>query len=163
MQRKHNSKGELQGSLLPVSQEHLLGCGVACVASRCGITYKDALSLFSHPEHAWTRGYYCEEMVEALKSAGFFYSFARFDPTDAGNKIARLLKIPGTIAFQERCEEYPHGHFFVRTSSGWMNPWSNFPWMDEIKSEIQPEIAGNISFVIFETGFLKSRSTKNSN
>jgi hypothetical protein len=132
-----------------VKQEHALGCGVACVASRCGISYKEALTLFVRPENAWVRGFYCREIVDALARAGLRYSFSEFDPLrDAG-----LLEKPGTIVFYPPSKEFPVGHYVIRARagySGWMNPWSNFPQMIPIESGFQEAISGHPAYVVFE-------------
>ncbi len=132
-------------ALQAVPQQHPLGCAVACVATRCGLSYPDAFALFSHPEHAWTRGYYCNEVVDALAKAGWKYSFAKFKPS----LHERKLTMSGTIIFVEPCQSYPAGHFFVRAPQGWMNPWANFPLMNDIQAEFQEALPGNISYIIF--------------
>jgi hypothetical protein len=82
-----------------ISQEHQMGCAVACVASRCGLKYSEALKLFSNHHFAWTRGFYCSEIVSALSLAGFNYIYQIFN---AGHK--NLLKEKGTIVFVEPSE-----------------------------------------------------------
>ncbi len=123
-----------------------MGCGVACVASRCGVSYSKALEWFEHPEHAWTRGYYCEEIVATLARAGFEYTFAAFN----SREHHLLLNREGTLVFQAPSDEYPHGHYFLRARGGWMNPWSNYPNMIPINSGFQPTIKGIVSFVVYQ-------------
>ncbi len=130
----------------PVTQEHALGCAVACVASRCAISYQEALALFNRAEHAWTRGYYCDDIVTALARATLHYSFSAFHP----DSHRLLLDRAGTIVFHEPCTEYPHGHFLLRTQEGWMNPWSNFPQMIPVESAIQEKIGSALAYVVFE-------------
>ncbi len=132
----------------PVNQEHPMGCGVACVAFRCGVSYKKALTFFENPSNAWTRGYYCEEIVAALAVENLRYSYSEF----SSSQHAKWIVKPGTIVFQERGPEHPNGHFLVRSSQGWMNPWSNFPQMVPVKSCFQQKIRGKIEFIIFELG-----------
>jgi len=57
----------------PVTQEHSLGCAVACVAYVINRSYKEALKLFREPEKAWTVGYYCDDIVRALAKADLNY------------------------------------------------------------------------------------------
>lgn len=126
-----------------------MGCGVACVGSRCGLSYAHALALFAEPCNAWTRGYYCREIVAAFAKANLRYAFAIFDP----DKHRVLLERPGTVVFHPRGAKYPEGHFFLRTSKGWMNPWSNFPRIDKsggIKAKIQAELGLDPDYVIYE-------------
>lgn len=129
-----------------VVQEHPMGCAVACVAYRCGITYEQALTTFLAPEHAWTRGFYCEEVVSALAELQHRYSFSRYHPEEH----EKFLNIPGTIIFVDPCERYPSGHFLARGLNQWMNPWSTFPKMTPVEFEFQSGLPGPIGYVIFE-------------
>src|SRR5690242_6367850 len=124
MNRKH-----LRRKIQLVTQEHTMGCGVACVASVLATTYKEALLLFKKPQNAWIRGYFCKDLVGALNRAGIRYSFKyikyRRDP---------ILRRAGTIVFTQFSPRYPRGHYLVRASKGWMNPWVNFPTILPAKS-----------------------------
>jgi len=129
-----------------VTQEHSMGCAVACVAARCNITYKNALNFFPQKENAWMRGYYCYEVVAALSSLGFNYTFVEFDPL----KHKNFLQIPGSIVFIKACVEYPAGHYLLCTKNGWMNPWANFPNMFPPKSAVQKKFLGKVAYLIYE-------------
>ncbi len=129
-----------------VSQENPMGCAVACVAACCQLQYKEALQLFTHPENAWTRGYYCQEVVQALARAGFHYIYEKFD----FEKHIQIILKPGTIVFIERNSKYIAGHYLLRLEKGWMNPWSNFPHMMPVESAIELNLPGPISYVIYE-------------
>ena len=129
-----------------ITQIHPMGCGVACIASRCHITYPKALSLFNKPELAWTRGIYCKEMVTALAKAGLKYKYAKF----SANKHKAYLEKVGTIVFTKPSSQYPSGHYFTRKKNGWMNPWINFPIITPAKSGTEKKLNEKISYVIFE-------------
>lgn len=130
---------------LAIPQEHTMGCAVACVAFRCGLSYPSALALFSKQDHAWSRGFYCAEIVEALHRAGHLCAYAKYKESHH----QELLSRSGTIIFVEPCEQYPHGHFFVRSSKGWMNPWANFPQILAVRAEFQEQLPGRITYVVF--------------
>ena len=123
-----------------------MGCAVACVAYRCGLSYAKALAAFATPSHAWTRGFYCEEIVEAFAQLGRRYDFAKFSP-DA--HASRLL-IEGSIVFIDSGDLFPSGHFLVRCAQGWMNPWSTFPKMTPVVAKIQPDLPGKIGYIVYE-------------
>jgi len=129
-----------------VSQEHSMGCSVACVASRCRISYQEGLELFSYPQKAWTVGYYCKDVVRALDRFGLKYSFGAFRE----NGFEDILKKEGTIVFVDPCTEYPAGHYLVRSRSGWMNPWANYPQMIPVESKFQKSLPGRVGWVIYE-------------
>ncbi|MFH1649054.1 MAG: cysteine peptidase family C39 domain-containing protein [Candidatus Woesearchaeota archaeon] len=60
-----------------VTQEHPMGCGVACIATVSKVEYKKALS-YLNPEHASRRGYYLRELQLALKKLGLEYDYAKY-------------------------------------------------------------------------------------
>ena len=130
----------------PVAQEHAMGCAVACVAFRCGISYLDALSFFPSKRFAWTRGYYCNEVVEALDKANLKYEFSRF----AAAEHEKVLKQKGTIVFIDRCLAYPAGHYLIRDHGKWMNPWSSFPFMTPVKADLQTTLPGKVGYILYE-------------
>lgn len=137
---------ENQNYPVAVAQEHSLGCAVACVASRCQISYESALRLFAEPKLAWVRGYYCTEVIEALRRAGIHYSTETFDPS----LHQKLLERIGTIVFLEPSELYPVGHYLIRSNKGWMNPWVNFPSMNNVRADFQNTLPNKILFVLHE-------------
>lgn len=49
-----------------ITQEHGMGCAVACTTYVLNYTYKRALKLYEAPHNAWSRGFYCQEIVKAL-------------------------------------------------------------------------------------------------
>jgi hypothetical protein len=130
-----------------IAQEHPLGCAVACVASRCGISYKQAHKLFKDEEHAWSRGYYCSEVAWALAQTGFDrYRFELFDT----EKHKVYLSREGTFIFVKRSERYPAGHYLLRTLNRWMNPWSNFPSMNHVTAASENDIPGEVEYIGYE-------------
>jgi ABC-type bacteriocin/lantibiotic exporter with double-glycine peptidase domain len=147
-------KGRKLRSVKPVPQEHPLGCAVACVACICRVSYQSAFSFFSTREHAWTRGYYCSELVDALAKAGLKYQYSKYET--ARDELKALKE--GTIVFIEPCKSYPAGHFFARTKKGWMNPWVNFPQMNNIKAAFEENLQGKISYIVFESDRSSDRS-----
>lgn len=101
-----------------VTQEHASGCAVACVAFVVGTSYSKALKLFKHPEYVGARGYYCREIVEALKKAGKSYEFRKITP-----KTKHLLLLDDAIVFVKKGKKYPGGHYLARKKGKWMDPW----------------------------------------
>ena len=102
--------------------------------------------LFAEPSHAWRRGYYCAEVVEALAMSGRRYDFFLYDPV----LHSPILKVEGTIVFVGPCESYPAGHYLVRARQGWMNPWINFPWMLRVAEGFESELVAEPSYVLQE-------------
>ncbi len=128
-----------------VTQEHPFGCGVACVASLCGIGYNSALKLFGKPSYARTRGYYCSEVCSALVKKGRYCVFQKYSI-----RSSALLSQAGTIVFVSRSEEYPYGHYLLKTLSGWMNPWINHPCIKPARAGFQRKLPGKPQWIISE-------------
>lgn len=128
-----------------VTQEHSMGCAVACVASLCGISYSSALKLFDDTHLAWTRGFYCNEIVQALQKENLNFIYKKLVASD----FYFELHIAGTIVFIAPNEHYPSGHFLLKTEKGWMNPWSNFPSMNPPQSKFEEKLPGEAEYVIF--------------
>lgn len=103
-----------------IAQKDPMGCGVACVANRLGITYGRALRLFEHPEYARSIGYKCKYIVIALQKAGVHSRLKH---------IRRELPIPdlpiGSIVFLEKSVQYPYQHYLLKVEDGWVDPWIN--------------------------------------
>ena len=131
----------------PVPQEHPMGCAVACVAFRAGLTYREAHAHFAQQRHAWTRGYYCSEIIDALSKMGLHYIYSHFNK----NEHRQLLRQPGTIIFIRPSSKFPNGHFLIKAVQGWMNPWANFPLMLNLKAEFEDKIPGGIDYIIWQT------------
>ena len=127
------------------AQEHSMGCGVACVASLLGISYKKSLRLFNK-KYASTRGYYLKELALALSKKGLDYKYSKI--TDVTKKS---LKIPGSIVFIRRSKKYPAGHYLLKTDKGWMNPWINYPKINPAKSGFQKKLPGEPQWVLYKT------------
>lgn len=125
-------------------QEQPMGCAVACVASLCGISYKSALNLFMNKSYASTRGYYCKEISQALLKRGLNYGWKKVSP-----KTHYLLNKEGIILFVARSKKYPAGHFLLKTSKGWMNPWINYPQIATAKAGFQKGLPGKPQWIMY--------------
>jgi hypothetical protein len=127
-----------------VAQEFGMGCAVACVASVTGHTYTQARKLFAKPQRESTTGFYCKDIVSALKKAKKHYSFKRYLTQDE-----KLLRTEGTIVFIGPNKKYPAGHFLARAQNGWMNPWQNCPRIKPVKANIQNRLPGKPQWIVF--------------
>ena len=128
----------------PITQEHPMGCGVACTASICGISYEKALNLFNK-NHASTRGYYLKEIILALKKRKENYQGSKVN-----NNTKKYLKMLGSIVFIRRSKKYPAGHYLLKTKKGWMNPWINHPKISPAKSGFNKKLPGKAQWVLYK-------------
>ncbi len=127
-----------------VTQQEPMGCGIACVAVALNKSYQSTKKLFDNPECAFTRGYYCRELIKVLNTKFDDYTFAKVN-----NENEKLLGKNGTIVFIERNKNYPSGHYLIKTKKGWMNPWSNFPVISPARSGFQKTLPGKAQWIIF--------------
>jgi len=113
-----------------IAQEDDYGCGVACVANRLSIPYKNALSLFSEPGLA-VDGKHCfaRDVVTALQNAGLQSEHKFIKP-----KLRKNIYQPSSIVFICKNKRYPAGHYLLRVEGGWLDPWVNLP--------VKPRMAG---------------------
>lgn len=129
-----------------IAQLNPYGCGVACVASILGVSYAEALRFFQRPRQAGTRGYYCREVVEALKKGGRNYSYNYLT-----KKKLFLLKTSRIVIFLRKSKKYPAGHYLTKGNNGkWMDPWINFPEMPS-KSGRRSRLPGKPNYIIYPT------------
>lgn len=94
-------RGSKYDAIQKVAQEDAMGCGLACVASVCGLSYARTKGTLFRNIGDIRRGFYCRELVRALARAGKAYRFhhvknlpARNLPSDqsflsAGQKLSR--------------------------------------------------------------------------
>ena len=126
-----------------VKQENELGCGVACVAAVLGRSYKNTLRLFPR-NRAECRGFICKEIVQALNRTGLKCEYKYIKPS-LKDKIYK----EGTIIFVQRSKKYPEGHYLVRASKKWMDPWINFPGKDR-KAGFRKKLPGKAIYIIHQ-------------
>ncbi|HEX8182428.1 MAG TPA: hypothetical protein VF575_02390 [Candidatus Saccharimonadales bacterium] len=103
-----------------VTQELDYGCGVACFAYACNMTFKQAqkfLGVTYSVKHGWRPS----DLVSQLNRYGFKYKnhYVR-------KKLDAVCPI-GTIVLIERSPSYPVGHYLILGKAGWMDPWINLP------------------------------------
>ena len=102
-----------------MAQEDDWGCGVACVASLLGLSYKVAKQRLEKCKGCGVdvkpKGLDLEPIVTVLHRAGVEVVadwFAKEFPS-------------GTIAYIEGAAPYDCGHYLLRVDEGWMDPWFN--------------------------------------
>jgi len=128
-----------------VTQQQPAGCGIACVATVLGVSYDRASLLFDNPEHGISRGFYCKEIVQALKKAGKEYAHAWVKPSKK-----HLLSRQNAIVYIKKSKRYPLGHYLAHhKTKGWMNPWINFPRIDPAKSGWNKRLPGDAQYIIY--------------
>lgn len=129
-----------------ITQEDIMGCGIACVAYSLKKSYPTTKKMFSHPEYASTKGYSCKALINVLNKKAGKYKFAK-----ATEKNKSLLNKNGTIVLLEKSKKYPSGHYLIKTKKGWMNPWINLPKITPAKSAFQENLPGRAQWLIYKS------------
>jgi ABC-type bacteriocin/lantibiotic exporter with double-glycine peptidase domain len=127
----------------PITQEHPASCGIACVASILGMSYKKTLKYFNK-KNIIRIGYELYEIANALNKKGLNYQYSKVN-----NKTKKFLSKQGTIVFVKRSKKYPIGHYLLKTKRGWMNPWINFPEINPAKSGFNKKLPGKAQWIIY--------------
>lgn len=130
-----------------VTQSHPMGCGVACVAYVLNKSYIETLKLFTNPEAAYSNGYYCEDLIEALNRENRKYEYRI-----CASLSDEQLKSDGVIVFCAPCPQYPFGHYLTKTEGGWMNPWINCPVITPAKSGFVAKPPSDPAWIIYPAG-----------
>ncbi|MBI2043117.1 hypothetical protein HYT25_01880 [Candidatus Pacearchaeota archaeon] len=131
----------------PITQEEPMGCGVACVASLLGISYKKTLKLFGR-NYNLKKGAYCDDIVKTLKKAGLNYNYSKVN-----GKTKKYINKIGSIIFISPTKKYRIGHYLLKTENGWMNPWVNLP-KNPIKAGLQKKLPGKPQWIIYRNSNL---------
>lgn len=123
-----------------------MGCGIACAASLAGLSYREMRDLFTDGEiKDKTVGFYNSDFVEALEKLGI--KAVGCSAEEWENKILK----PGTIVFIKRSRMYPAGHFLLKTTLGWMDPWKTGTTIKNAKAGYRENLPGQIDWVIETT------------
>lgn len=136
-----------------IAQEDTYGCGLACVAFITGNNYKETKNKnFKNKKTARTFGYLCKDLVQALVRAGRQYGY---------KYLKRNIGLSNnTIVFIKRSKRYPAGHYLVKTTKGWMDPWINFNVkkidIRKAKAGFRAKLPGKPIYAIFPTSDLSN-------
>jgi hypothetical protein len=127
-----------------VTQESDYGCGVACFAYICDMTYRQAIK-FLGKEYSVKHGWRPSDLVAELNGYGFKYK---------NNYVRQKIDITypiGTIVLIERSAKYPVGHYLTLSKEGWMDPWVNLPTSNDLslaKSGFRTELPGKAMYAL---------------
>ena len=132
----------------PIPQEEPMGCGVACVASLLGISYRESLNLFNR-KHANVPNFYCKEIVNILKNRKLNYRYNKVT-----KKTEQHIHKIGSIVFIRKSEKYFYGHFLLKTKRGFMDSWINIPKMNPAKSGFRKKLPGKPQWIIYSNSNL---------
>ena len=124
-----------------VAQDEAMGCGVACVASICGLSYKKTKSSLFYDIGDDRAGYLCKDLVKALRRSGRNYAFAHIKKYEKKGSAYEN----GAIVYIKEID-----HYLLKTKRGWMDPWVNFPEIGtKIKSGFRKKCPAKPQWIIY--------------
>jgi hypothetical protein len=101
-----------------ITQEAPNGCGIACFAFVCNLTYKQAED-FLGPEQAKSNRFIVKHFREELNRFGLNYVSRHIKP---GQDFSPK---EGTIVLLRRSKDFPVGHYLAYHAGKWMDPRIN--------------------------------------
>ncbi|MCL4392559.1 hypothetical protein M1145_00225 [Patescibacteria group bacterium] len=130
-----------------ITQELDYGCGVACFAFICNMTFQQAV-IFLGKEYSVKHGWCPSDLVAALNRYGLSYK-NYYVP-----KKRKTIYSNGSIVLIERSSSYPVGHYLVFHDNQWMDPWINLPEdkiLKNAKSGFRSELPGKAMYALIPT------------
>lgn len=132
-----------------ITQKLDYGCGVACFAFVCNMSFEEAIA-FLGKEYSVKHGWRPSDLVLALDRFGLSYK----------NHYVRRkndIEYPiGSIVLIERSKDYPVGHYLTLTAEGWMDPWINLPDVKDVrraKSGFRKRLPGKPMYAILPINY----------
>lgn len=101
-----------------VTQEMPYGCGIACFAFVCNLTYKQA-EQFLGPEQAKGNRFIVKHLREELNRFGLPYISRHIRPGQ------HFEPKEGTVVLLRRSSQFPVGHYLAFHRGKWMDPRIN--------------------------------------
>lgn len=127
-----------------ITQKSAYGCGVACFASVCGMSFDEAVDFLGR-EYSVKHGWKPSDLVKSLNTFGYMYKNNYVRKNDQH-------KYPlGSVILIERSPQYTVGHYLLFTAKGWMNPWINLletKDINEAKSGFRTELPGKPMYAL---------------
>src|SRR3990167_8221270 len=103
-----------------ITQRHLYGCAVACLAFVLQTPYTKALKLLKTKQKIY-KGSSCRELLSILQENSLAYNYKYLSKKKSWN-----IGEPLVVVYIKKSKKYPAGHFLVRYRDKWMDPWINF-------------------------------------
>jgi len=101
-----------------ITQEMPYGCGVACFAFVCDITYKQAEEFLGFEQSKSDR-FVVKRVREELNRFGLKYISRHIKPDQI------IDPVDGMIVLLRRSEHFTVGHYLARHDGKWMDPYIN--------------------------------------
>ena len=134
-------------------QKDINGCGIACIANLLDVPYYDVKKDFESKFCSTERSTKIFDIVSYLKiykreyKSKFFNQNVKYElDRESADKFSR---IPGSIILIKKNAKYPLGHYLLRTQNGWVDPWYDFPCIDNVTAGIRKKLPGDPWYVLY--------------
>ena len=127
-----------------ITQESPNGCGIACFAFVCNLTYKQAED-FLGEEQAKSNRFIVKHFREELNRFGLLYNSHHVRPNQT------IDPTEGTIVLLRRSQLFPVGHYLAFHRSKWMDPRINLQddrIFQEPKSGFRDNLPGQVMYAL---------------
>ena len=129
------------------------GCGIACMANLLGKPYNSVKKDFESKFYTIERGVKIFDIVNYLKSHGLQYKskFFNQNPKHKSKKgeADKFSRIENSITIIVKNKKYPTGHYLLKTKKGWVDPWYDFPSIDNVRAVVRSELPGKLRYVLY--------------
>lgn len=133
-----------------IHQHDLNGCGVACLANLLDQGYEETKTEFEKHFYKIDRGIKVFDLVKFLHFKGLSYSSKFFNHNKFNAKEAdSFSRLPNSITLIRKNEKYPVGHYLLRVENGWIDPWINYPSIDNVHADLRKELPGDPWYVLY--------------
>ena len=130
-------------------QHDLNGCGIATIANLLSESYEKVLKDFESKFYKINKGIKVFDMVSYLDSKGLKYKTKFFNPKNLNLEDAlKTASIPNSITLIHKNEKYLIGHYLLRTNDSWIDPWFNFPSIDNVHHGARDQLPANPWYVL---------------
>src|SRR3989338_10112376 len=129
-----------------ITQRHLYGCAVACLAFVLQTPYTKALKLLKTKQKIY-KGSSCRELLSLLQENSLAYNYKYLS-----KKKSWKIDEPLTIVYIKKSKKSPAGHFLVWYRNKWMDPWINFrvgAKVAKAKSGFRKDLPGKPIYALF--------------
>ena len=129
------------------------GCGIACIANLLDRSYDWVKEDFENSFYTIEKGIKIFDVVKYLKKHNLDYVSKFFNQNKKyklnSKEADKFSKIEGSVTLIVKNDKYPVGHYLLRTKSGWVDPWYNFPSIDKVKAGIRKKLPNNPWYVLY--------------
>lgn len=133
-------------------QKDLNGCGIACMSNLLDKPYDTIKKDFETKFYCIDKGIKVFDIVEYLKTHNLNYQSKFFNQNKKYKfnkaEAEKFAKIEKSITLIVKSKKYPVGHYLLRTKVGWVDPWFNFPSIDNVRAGLREELPDKPWYVL---------------